>query len=237
MTEEHTEQEENPEPTQFSLPNCGEIRLENNEIKGWFYPISIYQWREIIGFHKTMSIIHKAETVSYHRWNNKNQKYDTVIPYQETVKNGLSVDVDWEDHRNVELLDGYAEKNGVELFPACTIHTHVASGAFESGTDAGDEEDYPGWHLTLGHLTANQKKIDTHSRFRLPKIERVTKHTSVQDAYEFNLEKLFPEGLNIDQVTHCPWNNKNLHKFKDRVTLTQKRPSRTYFSQGYYNGI
>lgn len=234
MTAQKAPQEENPSPTQFAMPHCGEFLLKDGTINGWFQPIPIYQWREIIGFHKTLSIATNAETVSYHKWDPARKRYHTIIPFQDTVPGGLSVDVDWEDHRNIKLLDDFAKANGGDsMLPACTIHTHVNSSAFESGTDAADEDDMPGWHLTLGHLSKHKTLLDVHSRFRLPKVKRVIKHTTVKEGYEFPLANLFPAGTDMELVLNCPWTNQNLLQFADRVALTKKTIYRGYSSQTY----
>ena len=136
----------------LKLSHCGELMVQSKDIVGWWHPIPIKLWRRIVGFHHAISKASKAESVSYHRWNPKTEEYDTIIPYQVSAGRGLAVSTNWEDPKNVELLNRYAAKHGQEFFPACTIHTHVDASAFESGTDAGDETDLPGWHITIGHL-------------------------------------------------------------------------------------
>jgi len=224
--EEEVKKEEEPiEPVHLDLIHCGQFSINDKEITGWFQPISLFLWREIVGFHKQFSLDFDAETVSYHRWNPSRKAYDTIIPYQTTTGGGLSVSTDWQDGRNVQLLNDYAKKWGCEFFPACTIHTHVAASAFESGVDAADEKDQPGWHLTLGHLAEGKDKIDIDSRFRLPKFKKVKALTDAETGYKVPLINLFEEGTDMDVVYGCPHNNKNFNQFRKRVTVTQTKSS------------
>ena len=204
---------------QLALAHCGEFLVKEDEIMGWFHPIPLETWEEIIGFHKWMSLKTKSETVSYHRWNTETKEYDIIIPYQTTSRGGLSVSTNWTDPRNIALLDDYALLNKCEFFPACTIHTHVAAPAFESGTDAGDEEDQPGWHITLGHLTLSHKKMDLHVRFRLPQLKSVKEIVSTSDAYEIEHKKLFMKGVTDEQIVSCSHLNTKLRIYEDRVSF------------------
>ena len=143
------------------------------KIKGDFNKINFELWQAIIGFHRQVSINLDAESVSYHKWNEVLQEYVTIIPWQTTSKHGLHVDVNWTDPRNQSLLDEFGQRFGEEFFPACTIHTHVDASAFESGTDAKDEADNPGWHITLGKLISNEKEYDFDFRMRLPQTKKL----------------------------------------------------------------
>jgi|TARA_R110002167_G_scaffold114830_4_gene288867 hypothetical protein len=204
---------------ELRLPHCGELEVKDSKIDGWFHPISMTQWRQIVGFHKYASVTYNSETVSYHRWNPLISKYDTIIPHQVTAKAGLSVKTDWTDPKNVELLDQYGKTWGVDFFPACTIHTHVAAGAFESGTDAGDEEDLPGWHITLGHLTKHHVNMDIHARFRLPKLKRVGKLTSLKKCYVVPIKNLFNKNVRAEEITQTPWDDTHFHHNLENVSL------------------
>ena len=217
---------EETEDVIIDLVHCGHFEIDEDKINGWFHPIPLSLWEEIVGFHKSMSIETKSETVSYHRWNPETEEYDTIIPYQVTSRGGLSVDTDWEAEENVALLDEYAEKWGTEFFPACTIHTHVDVAAFESGTDAADEEDLPGWHVTLGHLGKGRKEMDIDFRFRLPKLKKVKELTTVEDKYDLPIEHLFEEGVLAEEISQCPWDNTNFNEYKERVSFHQRQPAK-----------
>lgn len=210
------------EPKSIKMPHCGELLIDKDRISGWFHPIRLSLWSRIIGFHTAISKAHKAESVSYHRWNSKNSCYDTIIPYQVTESPGLSVSTDWQDPRNQKLLDEYGAKHGRDFFPACTIHTHVDASAFESGTDAHDEADWPGWHITLGHLLTHEN-YDLHCRIRLPKIPAVRELTAVNMAYPIEAKYLFPEGTPATAITQRPNYNDKWKEYISRVSLRKER--------------
>ena len=205
-----------PTPVELKLPHCGEILVNKDQILGWFNPIPLPLWDQIVGFHYGISQKHNAESVSYHRFNPNTGLYDTIIPFQKTAVAGLAVKADWTDERNVALLDDYARDHGQEFFPACTIHTHVDAAAFESGTDAGDEEDQPGWHITIGHLLSH-KELDLDFRFRLPKIPGVKSLTSATISYDLDWEHLFHEDVKEDEVTQPNHLNDDWEHLQERV--------------------
>lgn len=207
------------ETVMLTLPHCGQLQIDGVHIQGWFHPIELDLWKKIIGFHRWISKEYNSESVSYHRWNNRTNQYDTIIPWQVTNRGGLSVRTPWAHAVNKQLLDEYAAQNGEEFFPACTIHTHVNAAAFESGTDAGDEEDQPGWHLTIGHLCSH-KQYDLAARFRLPKIKKVRSLTNVDRSYEIDPEHLFPRGTKMDDVQEMADDDYSWHEFCNRVRLT-----------------
>jgi len=211
------ETKEEPEVA-VALAHCGEFAVKEKQVSGWFHPIKMNLWMKILGFHREISKRHNAESVSYHRWNPRKNEYDTIIPFQDSTGKGLAVDVKWDDPRNRKLLDEYAAENGQEFFPCCTIHTHVDAAAFESGTDAGDEEDLPGWHITIGHLLT-KKKIDLDCRFRLPKLPKVSELTDVEDSFDLDEKHLFEKGVNLDIVTNPESTTKNWFNFLSRVHI------------------
>ena len=203
---------------ELKLPHCGELSVNKDMISGWFHPIRLSLWSRIMTFHRSISLKHKAESVSYHRWNVKAKCYDTIIPFQISTAKGLSVTTNWEDVRNKQLLDDYGKKWGRDFFPACTIHTHVNASAFESGTDAGDEKDWPGWHITLGHLIG-YPVYDLHCRIRLPRIPSMKEFTSVNTAYEIEAKYLFPESTPAKEIVKPSNENTAWNKYLDRVSL------------------
>ena len=200
----------------LKLAHCGEIMVTNDEIVGWFHPIPMALWSQIIGFHRTMAKETRSETVSYHRFNPKSGGYDTIIPHQVTSKNGLHVHTPWNSAKNKALLDAYSDRHQTEFFPANTIHTHVDVSAFESGTDAGDEQDLPGWHITLGKLIS-ALDYDIHARFRLPNTPKVRKFTSANKGYVIPAKLLFERKTDPKEITRHPDTNTDWHRFKDRV--------------------
>lgn len=161
------------EPVPFRIAGAEMAIAHDLKILGEFNKIQWDLWQAIIGFHRQVSIDMDAESVSYHKWNTSLNEYVTIIPWQTTSKHGLHVDVKWTDPRNQELLDEFGKRFGEEFFPACTIHTHVDAGAFESGTDAKDEQDNPGWHITLGKLISAKDAYDFDFRMRLPQTKKL----------------------------------------------------------------
>ena len=183
---------------------------------GTFHPIPLPLWNAIIGFHRQVSINDLAESVSYHRWHEPTQCYHTLIPYQTTSRHGLAVKTGWSDPRNVELLDPYAQQFGEEFLPACTIHTHVDITAFESGTDAKDEEEAPGWHITLGQLVTYDK-YDLHFRMRVPQTKSLKAIIDTTKAYALTWENLFGDTPGVEEWIHATPGSADFHPFLKRV--------------------
>ena len=188
----------------------------DNRVDGRFHPLSHEFWNAIIGFHRQVSINHDAESVSYHKWHEPTGQYHTIIPWQQTSTHGLSVHTEWTDPRNVALLDEYARRFGAEFFPACTIHTHVDISGFESGTDANDEKDNAGWHITLGKLVSF-KRYDLHFRMRAPKRKAVSKVINTELAIPLKWQHLFAKGDGVEEFVHTTPGTTDFHQFLDRV--------------------
>jgi hypothetical protein len=180
------------EPVPFKLAGCEMSITPDFKIKGDFHKLSFELWQAIIGFHRQVSINLDGESVSYHKWNENLQEYVTIIPWQTSHKHGLHVDVKWTDPRNQELLDEYGKRFGEEFFPACTIHTHVDASAFESGTDAKDEEHNPGWHITLGKLISAKDAYDFDFRMRLPQTKKLKEIVDTGSKVKLVMQHLIP---------------------------------------------
>lgn len=85
-----------------------------------------------------------------------------AIPfYQENTKSKMTIDVNFEEERNALILNEMAEKS---MFHA-TIHNHVKSSAFQSGTDKEDEKGLFGPHITIGNM--DKRKLDFHARLSM----------------------------------------------------------------------
>lgn len=196
----------------------------NGDIEGQFHQISLNLWRHIVGFHRAVSIKHNAESVSYHKWNAKEERYHTLIPFQESVRGGLYVGTNWQDAKNIKLLDEYGEKWGCDFLPACTVHTHVDVDAFESGTDARDEKEAPGWHITLGNLISSSK-FTTHFRMRLPMTRRMKEIVMLDSCVNLMPNHLITE---VDaEALHKEPGVTNWHQFTSRVQVNGYRNQRT----------
>lgn len=211
-----------PKPDTAEVPfMCAGAKFtgKNNRVNGSFHPLSRELWDCVIGFHRQASINHDAESVSYHKWDEVSASYHTIIPWQETSQHGLSVKVDWQDKRNQALLDAYAARFKTEFFPACTIHTHVDASGFESGTDANDEEQNPGWHITLGHLVSFDK-YNLHFRMRAPQRKSLAEAINVNGSIQLGWNHLFVDTPENEAFIHttpgcCDW-----HPFLERVSAT-----------------
>lgn len=208
--------------------------IDDGRIKGRFHAIPLSLWACIIGFHRKISIEHDAESVSYHRWCEKEKRYHSMIPYQGSDAGGLRIHFTWKDPRNVKLLDEYAKKYGEEFLPASTIHTHVDAGSFESGVDAGDEYHQPGWHITLGKLIS-YKEYDFDFRIRLPRLPRVKRVVDTEEAYEIDHKPLFAEGITLKELATIPGTT-DWHHLADRVEIkSYKFPKPCQSSSGKTN--
>lgn len=215
MNSSPTTQTEPKPPVTFMLAGA-QMELSEEGITGAFHPIPAELWDAIIGFHRQVSINHDAESVSYHRWHAPTGEYHSLIPFQETKEHGLSIDFDWTSPENAALLDEYAEKWKEDFFPACSIHTHVDASAFESGTDAKDENEQPGWHITLGHLLSHDE-YHFDFRMRLPKMKKVTDLVNTSCSYELSWKNLFLPSIDEKLLYSTPgsavW-HKHLHRVK-----------------------
>lgn len=203
------------EPVKFSIAGA-QMEAEPGLFRGQFHPIPLGLWSAIVGFHRQVSINIKGESVTYHRWHAASGQYHTLIPFQKSRKHGLSVNVNWNDPRNKELLDRYATQFGEEFLPACTIHTHVDIAAFESGTDARDEEETPGWHITLGKLLSHGE-YDIDFRMRLPKTKSLKQIVNVNKPYSLSWENLFIGGKGVREWVYQTPGSTDFHTFLNRV--------------------
>ena len=192
----------------------------NGHFSGTFHPIPLELWSAIVGFHRQVSINLHAESLTLHRWHQASACYHTLIPWQQTRENGLSVDVDWKDERNVKLLNDYAKQFGEEFLPACSIHTHVDIHAFESGTDAEDECNAPGWHITLGHLLYHDS-YDIHYRMRVPQIKRLKAIIDTTKHYKLTQDNLFSPEEGLQKWLETTPGTTELHPYLNRVECKQ----------------
>lgn len=206
-----------PEEIEFTIAGT-KMKATKKGCVGTFHAIPKNLWDAIIGFHRQVSIDHSAESITMHRWHEPTGEYHTLIPYQKTQEHGLSVSVDWADKRNEELLNAYAKEFGEEFLPACTIHTHVDISAFESGVDASDEREAPGWHITLGKLITG-KEYDTDFRFRIPRRKAVREVLNVNGAFKLNWNNLFADDPEMKEWIHTTPGTTDWHNFLNRVEV------------------
>ena len=200
---------------EFEMPHCGKFELTKETLFCTLTEIPLSLWEKIVGFHRMVSIDIQGESVSYHRWHDELKEWHSIIPWQKSRANGLNVKTDWKDKRNADLLDEYGRKYKQDFFPWCTVHTHVDTSAFESGTDAEDEKDVPGWHITLGNLLSG-KEYDVHARIRIPKIKKLKEIANTECAYVFSDLKSFFNKEDNEKARTIP-GTRDWEKFTERV--------------------
>jgi proteasome lid subunit RPN8/RPN11 len=83
---------------------------------------------------------HRAEAIVILAYNQTEGCYTLCCPTQDVSQGHVTYDRDWQNYAE----DGYK--------PVGTIHSHCNFQAFHSGVDTGDEADYDGVHITLGHV-------------------------------------------------------------------------------------
>lgn len=71
--------------------------------------------------------------------------------------------------------------------PIGSVHHHCDGSAFQSGTDAADEKNKPGLHITLGHMTRQTMSFHARVSFR-------------QQFYEVNLNQWFDLPASLQEV-------------------------------------
>ena len=194
------------------------LTIYEGRVEGCLHAIPLPLWQAIIGFHRQASINWSAETVSYHRWSEKEQRYHTLIPFQNTTKHGLHIDLQWTDPRNAELLDAYGREHGEDFLPASSIHTHVNTGAFESGTDAADEAGMPGWHITLGHLITHSR-YDFDFRMRLPTGKKIAALVNTARGHKLTWRNLFEPDAD-ENLIHATPGTTDFHHLLTRINPT-----------------
>jgi hypothetical protein len=92
----------------------------------------------------------------------------------------------------------------------------VDTAAFESGTDARDEEEQPGWHITLGHLVS-RARYDFDFRMRIPATKKIKALVNPNSGFKLTPGHLFVAGFDVNLIHTMPGTT-DWHKFLDRVT-------------------
>lgn len=206
-----------PESVKITLAGAA-FEITRGAASGSFFAIPLPLWSAILGFHREISLRHQAESMSYHRWHAREGRYHSFIPHQSTAGRGLSVNCNLQSAENTALLDSYGRAYQEDFMQgACTIHTHVDIGAFESGTDANDEKSLPAWHITLGRLISRQE-YDLDFRMRLPHTPKIRALLSPDQAYKMDWACLFAEGVKRDEVFKCPGSSAWI-KYCSRVSV------------------
>ena len=123
-------------PERINMPENdnpkGVVKLNNTRFPGYILSQAVDFFTRIYDRHHT-----EAAVVVTH--NRTTQGWRLFIPEQYVGHGG--VQQRWEQEHLAE--DWYA---------VGTIHSHCDFGAFHSGTDVGDANDFDGMHITIGHL-------------------------------------------------------------------------------------
>jgi hypothetical protein len=105
-------------------------------------------WR-IKTFFKNVVKEHRSEASTTLYFNKETNEFKVYVPKQRV------------SHGSVNYKrEGFTHADGMENFLCVgTIHSHCDFGAFHSGTDIGDEEDFDGLHCTFGHNNLDEFSI------------------------------------------------------------------------------
>lgn len=100
----------------------------------------------VVKFFEKIYEQYKSEVAVILHFNPTTKKWHIEVPEQ-TVS-GASVDYDRKTNRRI---DGFIRIG--------TIHSHSSMGAFHSGVDDADEENFDGIHITIGNLDKEEKSF------------------------------------------------------------------------------
>lgn len=94
---------------------------------------------------------HGAESYVTLMYSRKTGEYSLWCPKQRVSRGGVRYE------RNDQ--PPFAERKELDLQMVGTIHSHCDFSAFHSGTDVGDEEDFDGLHITIGHVNTAEPSM------------------------------------------------------------------------------
>lgn len=97
-------------------------------------------WR-VKEFFRRVVEVHRAESEVTLYYSKETGEFRVHVPHQQVSHGGVRYE-----------RVGLTHLDGMESYLRVgTIHSHCDFGAFHSGTDVGDEEDFDGIHVTFGH--------------------------------------------------------------------------------------
>lgn len=95
-------------PTEINFSHVAAIAsLENS--RDLFHPVPISLWNAIIGFHRLVGLVHAAECVTFHKWSQKDGRYHTIIPWQNSTPHPHV------EHKEPHPLDHSRERGYIEM--------------------------------------------------------------------------------------------------------------------------
>ena len=106
--------------------------------------ISKKEFGKILSFFREVYKTYHSEANTIIHYNPENKKFRIEIPMQAVSHSGV-------DYVSDLQYEGYLRIG--------TIHSHCDFGAFHSGIDKHDEENWDGLHITVGHVASDQITI------------------------------------------------------------------------------
>jgi hypothetical protein len=175
--------------------------------KGESIPFEL--WQTILAFFVWSQNTYKSESLVYLYYNPTTGDWLAWAPPQRGI--GMSVK-SIDDHVGMKQSESF-----VGYYKVGTGHHHCTASAFQSGTDASDENPQNGIHFTIGKI--GEKKLDLHARAILngnscqvymddwvalpPEFDQLNSHPNLekllQSAYDIMLTSAPPSGLQFPQ--------------------------------------
>jgi len=123
-----------------------------------FPKMSLTAWRQCVGFNKWVVDTYGTEAMMSLFMN----KDGSILPvvFEQQLLPGMSAEVDYESLANTKLLDELRPHIEAPSMFWSTVHNHVDSSAFQSGTDAEDERKLIGFHITIGNMKSPVLDLD-----------------------------------------------------------------------------
>jgi PRTRC genetic system protein A len=106
--------------------------------------IPAVEFGKIYEFFKAVYQAHSSESIVLLFFNETTKKYKVIAPHQKVSGAGAEYD------RGI-VIEGHTMIG--------TIHSHANFSAFHSGTDVGDEMNFDGLHITIGHVNSHNPSI------------------------------------------------------------------------------
>ena len=123
-------------------------------------PMPFSLWQQVVSFLQWSYDTYKSEALVRLYYSESARQWAAWV-YPQTMKRGLSVKDEVDPTGEAEWRTGEGAR-GKRFELAGTVHHHCTAGAFQSGTDAQDEMNTSGLHITLGRM--NDERYDLHAR-------------------------------------------------------------------------
>ncbi len=152
------------------------------------------QWHEMLAFFKWTYDINKSESqvrlfVNKDRW--------AIWAFPQKANTGMTSH-EMETEESVKQRDLFQPPPKGDWTYFGTVHHHCGASAFQSGTDAANEEKIDGLHITIGKM--DEKKHDLHARMLIGGLTYKANMTWFWDIGDLKDE--FPEDMHHVVATH-----------------------------------